>query len=134
MLRVMQILGYVWAFPTTLLGLLLVPVAVLSGGGWRCVKGAVEVYGGGVTWLLRRAAPLEGGALALTLGHVILGVTPAALDLTRTHERIHTRQCERWGPLFLPAYLIGALVAHLRGKHWYRDNFLEREAYAGDAR
>ena len=39
------------------------------------------------------------------------------------------RQCERWGPLFLPAYLLASLAVYLRGGRAYRDNPFEREAY-----
>ena len=50
-------------------------------------------------------------------------------DLTRTHERVHVRQCERWGPLFIPAYLLASLLIRLRGGRPYEDNPFEREAY-----
>ena len=46
------------------------------------------------------------------------------------HERIHVRQCERWGPLFLPAYLLASAFIALRGGNPYLDNPFEREAYA----
>ena len=53
----------------------------------------------------RTLGRLAQGPHALTLGHVVLGVSQAALDDTRAHERVHVAQYERWGPLFLPAYL-----------------------------
>ncbi len=65
----------------------------------------------------------------MTLGHVVLGLDRSALQISRDHERIHVRQCERWGPLFIPAYLLGSAYAVLRGRHIYRDNPLEREAF-----
>ena len=67
--------------------------------------------------------------LALTLGHTILGQTSAALDVARTHEWVHVRQFERWGPLMGPAYLGCSLWLWLRGGRPYRDNPFEREAY-----
>jgi len=121
--------AYLWAAPTTALGLLLLLPALLTGGGVQVVRGVVEIHGGIVAWLLRKATPLEGGALALTLGHVVLGLNRNALDISREHERIHVRQCERWGPFFIPAYFGGCLLAHLRGGRAYRDNPFEREAY-----
>ena len=66
----------------------------------------------------------------MTLGHVVLGTTPTALALTRAHERVHVSQCERWGPLFLPAYAMASLWALLRNADPYRDNRFEREAFA----
>ena len=65
----------------------------------------------------------------MTLGHVVLGVDGPALDFTRPHERVHVRQCERWGPLFIPAYLLASAYQRARGRHAYRDNPFEREAY-----
>lgn len=126
-----RILAYVWAGPNTLLGLLFWPIARLGGGGARRVKGVIEIDGGGVTWLLANATPI-GGAMALTLGHVILGQSRAALDVCRSHEHVHVRQYERWGPFFLPAYFAGSAIAALRGRHFYRDNPFEREAYDHD--
>jgi hypothetical protein len=120
---------YLWASPTTALGLLFVPLALASGGKMQIIDGVLEIYGGFVAWFLRHATLLKGGASAMTLGHVVLGVEASLLDLTRAHERIHVRQCERWGPLFIPAYLLGALLAYLSGKQAYRDNPFEREAY-----
>jgi hypothetical protein len=43
--------------------------------------------------------------VAITLGHVVLATTESALKKTRSHERVHVRQYERWGPFFIPAYL-----------------------------
>jgi hypothetical protein len=65
----------------------------------------------------------------MTLGHVVWGVDPAALDRTRAHERIHVAQYERWGPLFLPAYALSSLMAWSRGQDPYRDNRFERQAF-----
>jgi hypothetical protein len=51
------------------------------------------------------------------------------MDACREHELVHVRQYERWGPLFVPAYLLCWLVQMLRGKSGYWDNPFEREAY-----
>ena len=37
----------------------------------------------------------------------------------RAHERVHVRQCETWGPLFVPAYLTASLWAVWRGRNFY---------------
>jgi hypothetical protein len=73
--------------------------------------------------------PLPGGASAMTLGHVVIARDAASHTSTREHERVHVRQCERWGPLFIPSYLLMSLVLKIRGKDAYRDNPFEREAY-----
>jgi hypothetical protein len=128
-MRAARFIAYLWAFPTTCLGLIFVPLALATGGGVQAVTGVIEVYGGAVRWLLRHATLVRGGASAMTLGHVVLGVDPMMLDITRTHERVHVRQCERWGPFFVPAYLLAGLWALLCGRNPYLDNLFEREAF-----
>ncbi|HYO10808.1 MAG TPA: hypothetical protein VER17_17725 [Tepidisphaeraceae bacterium] len=122
-------LVYLWTLPTTLLGLWMLPLAALTGGGWRVIDGVLEIHGGGVRWILRHCTLLKGGASAMTLGHVVIAQDELLADLTREHERVHVRQAERWGPLFVPAYLGGCLLALARGQRPYRDNPFEREAY-----
>jgi hypothetical protein len=125
----LRLLSYLWALPTTMLGLIFVPLAMLSRGGVRVVAGVIEVHGGAVEFFLRRCTLLPNGASAMTLGHVVLGRDETLLDLTRTHERVHVRQVERWGPLFIPAYLTASLILWMRGKRAYADNPFEIEAF-----
>jgi hypothetical protein len=126
---------YLWALPTTSLGLLALVLASAAAGlagrvGTQVVDGVLEIHGGLITFFLRRCTLLAGGARAMTLGHVVLGVDERELEWTRSHERVHVRQCERWGPLFIPAYLLASVVAWLRGRDAYRGNPFEREAFA----
>ena len=124
-------LVYAWTLPTTFVGLLFLPLVLLSRrGGAQVVDGVLELYGGPVAFALRHCTLLRGGASAMTLGHVVLGRDRRLLDLTRAHERVHVRQCERWGPLFIPAYLLASVLVLLRGGRPYEDNPFEREAYA----
>lgn len=117
-------LRYLWAGPTTAVGLWAMLLALFSGGRVRRVNGVLEVHGGLAARLLRRC-----GVSAMTLGHVVLAVDDEAHELARAHERVHVEQCERWGPLFLPVYGLASLAAWLRGGHIYFDNRFEREAY-----
>ena len=119
-----------WALPTTLIGSLLLGLAVATGGRASLVDGVFEAHGGWLRWALERLPVGRGGAAAVTLGHVVLGTSAAALAATRTHERAHVAQCERWGPFFLPAYAVASLWAWLRGAHPYRGYRFEREAIA----
>ena len=129
--RLVTPFAYAWAFfPGTLIGLVCVLLALASGGRCRLVRGCLEVHGGLVTRLLRHGVFLAGGASAMTLGHVILGQDECCLRRTREHERVHVRQYERWGPLFLPAYFASSLWEWLRGRHAYLDNRFEVEAYS----
>jgi hypothetical protein len=93
----------------------------------------IEAHGGVMAFVLRRMVPLRGGASAMTLGHVVLGRDAGCLERTRLHERAHVRQCEIWGPLFIPAYLVASVAGACRGRHYYRDNPFEREAVAAVA-
>ena len=123
--------GYFWAAPNTLAALLLFGgLALISRGRCRVRRGAIEISGGAIAWFLRRGTVLPGGAAAMTLGHVILGTDAATLDRVRDHEHVHVGQYMRWGPLFIPAYLLASLYAALRGGHFYRDNAFERAAFA----
>lgn len=119
---------YLWASPTTLLGLALA-LAALGRGRALVVGGVLEVSGPLVRWALAHLVPIRGGASAITLGHVVLGRDSRALDETRAHERVHVRQCERWGPFFVPAYIAASAWAVATGGHYYFDNVFEREAW-----
>ena len=127
---ILVILRTLWTFPTTAVGLAVGGLCTPFGARWRLVDGVLECHGGGVAWLLEHATLLEGGAMAMTLGDVVLGRSAAALDVTRRHERVHVRQAHRWGPLFIPAYLLASAVAWLQRRGAYRGNAFEREAYA----
>lgn len=121
-------IAVIWASPYSLLGLLIGTLGMLSGGQGRLKDGAVEFYGGGTRWFVRRLPPGVNTA-GFTLGHVILGQTGEGLDCVAKHERIHVRQFERWGPLMGPAYLLASGWMWCIGKDYYRDNPFEVEAY-----
>lgn len=124
----MRWLGIVWALPVSLVGALFALLARLSGGYYRVVRGVLEVNGGWPARLLRRGFPFCGPAAAITLGHVVLGVSQEALDKTRSHERVHVRQYERWGILFVLAYPLAGAWAWVKGGNPYWDNAFERQA------
>ena len=114
-------LGYLWAAPNTLVGL---AVAATCRGSVRRVEGALAVCGarGPLGRMLARR-----GFSATTLGHVIIArgePSPALL----AHELCHTRQAERLGVAFGPAYL--ALLA----VYGYRRHPMDRAARAAAQR
>jgi hypothetical protein len=123
-----SLLAILWASPWSLLGLVFGGLALLTGGGVARHGRVLEFAGGVLVFLLRRL-PLPGGARALTLGHVVLGRTAQSLAACRDHESVHVRQYERWGALFVPAYLGCSLLLLLYGRDPYRDNPFEREAF-----
>lgn len=128
----LRLLLYLWALPVTLLGMLVALVARSSGGALQKVDGVLEAAGGWPARVLRRGFPFSGAVAAITLGHVVVGVSLAALAATRAHERAHVRQFERWGLLLLVLYPLAGLLAWVRGGHPYRDNYFECEARAAE--
>jgi hypothetical protein len=108
---------------------LLFLLPTLIKGRVRLVQGVLELHGPFISFFLRRCTLLKGGASAMTLGHVVIACNQLCLDQTRDHERIHVKQAERWGPLFLPAYLGASLIIWIKGGNAYLDNPFEREAY-----
>ena len=120
---------YLWALPNTLVGLVLA-AAAMHGGAARLVDGVLEVHGPLVGAILRRLVPLAGGPVAITFGHIVAAETRSLLHGTRAHERVHVGQCERWGPVFIPVYLLASAWSWLRGSGAYWGNYFERQARA----
>jgi hypothetical protein len=94
----LRVLGYVWALPNTLLGLVL---GLLSFQRPRLDEGVIvfDRARRGFLWAFGRR-----GWRAITLGHVVLA-TRRLEGRLREHELTHVRQQSRLGPLFLPSYL-----------------------------
>lgn len=118
---------WLWASPNTLVGLAFALTLLPFGARLRLVDGVIEVAA------LQRAPNRPWPFAAITLGHVVLGSHAQELHCWRAHERVHVRQCERWGPLFLPAYLLAGLWQWMRGRRAYWDNPFEVEARSGGA-
>jgi hypothetical protein len=130
---VWRFVRYAWAAPNSVVGLALAALA-LRAGRVEVVDGCVEAHGPLLSWLLTHLSVLPRGIAAITLGHVVLARDAQAMVATRQHERVHVRQYERWGPLFVPAYCAASLWAVARGRHPYRDNRFESDARRGDVR
>jgi hypothetical protein len=123
---------YLWVAPGSLVGLLAAAIARRQGGCGRMVDGVLEVTAGPLLAVLSRYSAVGGGIRAITLGHVVLAADAESLDSTRLHERVHVRQYERWGPLFIPAYLACSGWLWLRGRNPYLENPFEIEAYRAE--
>jgi hypothetical protein len=126
MMPMPRLLAYLWSLPNSVVGLLLAALFLVLGAKARWESPALEVHGGVLGRVLRRSRCRFG---AITLGHVIIGTCSAELDHCRSHEHVHVTQCERWGPFFIPAYLLSSLWQLVRGRRMYRDNAFEQEAY-----
>lgn len=119
-------LRYAWASPNTITG---IAIGLLLGGRFQFRDGVLEIYGPRIAQILSRF-PIS--PLALTLGHVVFARSEQAHRQTRRHERVHVRQYEVWGPLFVPAYLLESLWLYRTGRDGYLENHFEIEAYAVD--
>ncbi len=117
-------LRYCWVFPVSCIGILLLPFVILSGGAVVVAAGVIEAEGAITSFLLSR---LHIDAIAI--GHVVFGRNRDSLIRCRSHERVHVRQYERWGPLFPFLYLLSSAAALVRGLDPYRDNRFEQEAF-----
>lgn len=124
--RFLTAVQYVWAFPWTVIGLTIGLIGIATGGKAKRHGLVMEFHSGGVRWLLER---FPNNVMAMTIGFTVIGLTAAALEVSREHERVHVAQYGRWGPFFVPAYLIASLVAWSQGKTAYMDNAFEIEAY-----
>ncbi len=111
----LQLLGFVWTLPNTLLGLLL---GALTFQAPRTHGGAIvfDRRARGLTAVLRRMH-----RSAMTVGFVIVSAVPVEGRLL-VHEQLHVRQYMVWGPLFIPAYLLLAIP------FGYRRHPMERAA------
>jgi len=114
---------YCWALPVSCIGIVLLPFVILSGGAVVIAAGVIEAEGAITSFLLSR---LHIDAIAI--GHVVFGRNRDSLIRCRSHERVHVRQYERWGPLFPVLYLLSSGAALVRGRDPYRDNRFEQEA------
>jgi membrane protein YqaA with SNARE-associated domain len=128
----MSLVRYLWASPNSLIGLLFAPAAVFTPGGVELVDGVLELQAPLIAWTLKHCSPMCGGVAAITLGHVVLGRDRDALVQTRAHEHVHVRQYERWGPAFIPAYLLASLWGVVTGAGAYDGNVFERAAFKGE--
>ncbi len=104
MRRVAFVLGFAWALPTTLLGLL---AGALTLQRPRVHEGLLVFDRAGARGLLRLLVAMD--RTAMTLGFVAISAVPLTGHLL-AHERHHVRQAMWWGPLFVPVYLLLAAV------------------------
>ena len=120
-MRAARVVRFIWAGPWSLVGLALSPF-FRRRYVWRGI-----LLCEGASWPRR----LGWRYSAITFGHVVLATEPLDDDTLR-HELIHVEQYERWGPLFVPAYLVASVRVALQGHHAYRDNPFEVAARRSD--
>jgi hypothetical protein len=129
MRHVGSLLRFLCVSPAAVVGALVAALALCTGATLRRVDGTFEVAGGCLP-RAPRAFARRSRFVAITLGHVIVGIDHDALARASAHERIHVRQYERLGVFFFPLYAASSCVQLLRGRDPYLDNAFEREAFA----
>ena len=120
----LEILGFIWALPVTVLGVLL----ILASGGWVIVKRDFGLRFWFVPrhpwWWSRRYKAMCLGFVFLYRWPKLIRVEGKPRQQTIVHEYEHNRQCQIFGPLMIVFYPLACLWALAYGKP-YRANFFE---------
>lgn len=109
----LSVLLKLWTLPNTLLGLAVGAVAVILGARAQAGRNAIEFLDQPFVALLGKSAITLGNTIHYAPGRepgqVVRRYDGRGLVRLGEHERAHTRQYERWGPLFLVAYMVSWL-------------------------
>ena len=99
-----NVLGKLWASPSTAVGLLvgLIGCFARTGSRPRVANNAIEFHGNRLVGLLTPA---------VTMGNVIIYADSNPSVETREHERQHTYQAEVLGPAYIPLHVAFQIVA-----------------------
>jgi hypothetical protein len=119
MRALLRAIGYLWALPVSVLGLLLAILYMPRQMRWS--DGALEFQ---ARWIF----PWWWSVGGQTIGFVIFYSKGWGRPHTRLHERWHVRQAMILGPLFPVLYGLASLVAACAGLDFYRDNAFELQA------
>ncbi|MAI31120.1 MAG: hypothetical protein CBE00_02055 [Planctomycetaceae bacterium TMED240] len=106
--QLIRLVAYLWTLSNTLLG---IACGFILCEKFQIIDGVCEIHSPTIARIVRRF-PVPASAIAL--GHVLLARDQKTLGRTRTVERVHVRQYERWGIMFVPAYLLAPTVLFLQ--------------------
>jgi hypothetical protein len=125
MRRALLVVGWIWALPTSLIGLLIAACTGARPYRWR-QAGVWQWIGHGPVW----DKFTKDGFGAITFGTITIFSDALKDDATMIrHERAHTIQAFGLGVLFLPAYLLMGAMEWAAGRDGYRADPLEVDAY-----
>lgn len=103
-----SITGKLWTLPNTALGLFIGAVAVILGARAQAGRNAIEFLDQPFVGLVGKSAITLGNTIHYAPGrgpeHFARRYDGRAQVNLGAHERAHTLQYERWGPLFLVVY------------------------------
>ncbi len=113
----------------SMLGLVVGGLGLLTGGRVQRIRYTLEFSGGAVTWLLQRSL-LGQSILAMTLGHVILGVSSDAWPAHVVTSGCMSVNMNAGGRSFCQhMQRVRSWFGYVAGAP-YRDNWFEVQAYA----
>lgn len=127
--------GILWAFPLTVLGLLMAAPIMILGGQMQLIKRptlAILVRGPFANALLSRHP--FGAMTAMALGHIVIGEHQGISSRVLTHELEHVRQATRWGIVFPFAYIASSIWESMHGRDAYWHNRFEIAAREAEKR
>ena len=105
----MSALGKIWASPYTALGVAVGAIAVMLGARAQFGRNALEFLDNPFIAFVGKAAITLGNTIHYAPGRApedrVRRYDRAGIVTLGEHERAHTLQYERWGPLFLPVYV-----------------------------
>jgi hypothetical protein len=103
-----SVLGKVWASPNTALGVALGAIAVMLGARAQFGNNALEFLDNPLIGHVRRSAITLGNTIHYAPGRApddrVRRYDRSGIVGLGEHEKAHTLQYERWGPLFLVVY------------------------------
>ncbi len=124
---------YLWAAPCSAVGIVVALLYYPFGASVRLANGVLEVAVFGRSDR-GRTVSTNVRFSAITLGHIVIGLTHQELKRLRSHELAHVRQYERWGLAFFLAYPLSSLLQLASGRSPYLHNRFGIEARSVAAR
>jgi hypothetical protein len=105
-----SVLGKVWASPNTALGVALGAIAVMLGARAQFGRNALEFLDNPLIGHVQRSAITLGNTIHYAPGRApddrVRRYDKSGIVSLGEHEKAHTLQYERWGPLFLVIYVL----------------------------
>jgi hypothetical protein len=125
----LYVLGFVWALPLTLFGLLLVPWYWPKDIKWDKAHRVLLIQVKDIKLKFGQHPTGQTFGVVVLVTHDFNVLNPVLV----VHEAEHVYQGFLWGILFGPAYGIACIIAAAKGGHFYRDNWFEIKARAAAA-
>ena len=130
--QTLDLIGYLWNSPNTLIGMGWGTIGLIGGGSIGFNNNAIEFYNHpGMNGSLGVSGAITFGNTISYMGNQSPNTFGPNYFLTSEghtvgqHEGSHTIQGEILGPLYLPTHLIGGLISEITSGSWHGNNFME---------